>query len=68
MQKGRVNYTMQMQWLQKFLHQNYDWIETVLKPFVEKKEQLWEEFLEHVFGDKYQCDEIRLFLFARISH
>ena len=31
-------YTMRTQWLPKFLRQNYDWIKTVLKPFVEKKE------------------------------
>ena len=31
-------YTVQTQWLPKFLRQNYDWIKTVFKPFIEKKE------------------------------
>ena len=51
-------------WLQKFLRQNYDWIKKVLMPFVEKKKQVWEEFLEYVGSDKYRCDEVGLFLFA----
>ena len=65
--EGAVYYTMQTQWLPKFLRQNYDWIKMVLKPFVKKKRQNWEEFLEHVTED-YKCDEVGLFLFARMFH
>ena len=61
-----VYYTMQTQWLPKFLWQNYDWIKAVLKPFVEKKKQIWEEFLEHVVTAEYKCDEVGLFLFAQM--
>ena len=66
--EGVVYYTMRTQWLPKFLWQNYDWIKTVLKPFVEKKKQNWEEFLEHVVTEDYKCDEVGLFLFARMFH
>ena len=65
---GSIYYTMQTTWLQKFLRQNYDWIKKVLMPFVEKKKQVWEEFLEFVGSDKYRCDEVGLFLFARMFH
>ena len=66
--EGAAYYTMRTQWLPKFLRQNYDWIKTVLKPFVEKKKQNWEEFLEHVVTEDYKCDEFGLFHFARMFH
>ena len=66
--EGEAYYTMRTQWLPKFLRQNYYWIKTVLKPFVEKKKQNWEEFLEHVVTEDYKCDEVGLFLFARMFH
>ena len=66
--EGAAYYTMQTQWLPKFLRQNYEWIKTVLKPFVERKKQNWEEFLEHVVTENYTCDEVGLFLFARMFH
>ena len=59
---------MRTTWLEKFLRQNYDWIKKVLMPFVEKKKQVWEEFLDYVRSDKYRCDEVGLFLFARMFH
>ena len=65
---GAAYYTMQTQWLPKFLRQNYDWIKVVLKPFMEKKKQIWEEFLKHVVTDQYKCDEVGLFLFAQMFH
>ena len=66
--EGVAYYTMQTQWLPKFLLQNYDWIKAILKPFVAKKKQIWEEFLEHVVTADYKCDEVGLFLFARMFH
>ena len=66
--RGAAYYTMRTQWLPKFLRQNYEWIKTVLKPFVERKKQNWEEFLEHVVMENYTCDEIGLFLLARMFH
>ena len=62
--EGVVYYTMWTQWLPKFLQQNYDWIKTVLKPFIEKKKQDLQEYLEHVVTEDYKCDEVGLFLFA----
>ena len=62
--EGVAYYTMQTQWLPKFLWQNYDWVKKVFKPFVERKKQSWEEFLEHVVTEDYKCDEVGLFLFA----
>ena len=62
--EGAAYYTMRTQWLPKFLRQNYEWIKTVLKPFVERKKQNWEEFLEYVVTENYTCDEVGLFLFA----
>ena len=35
---------------------------------MEKKKQVWEEFLDYVRSDKYRCDEVGLFLFARMFH
>ena len=66
--EGTAYYTMQTQWLPKFLRQNYDWIKTVLKPFIEKKKQDLQEYLEHVITENYKCDEVGLFLFARMFH
>ena len=66
--EGVGYYTMQTQWLPKFLRQNYDWIKVVLKPFMEKKKQNWEEFLEHVVTADYNFDEVSLLLFARMFH
>ena len=66
--EGAAYYTMQTQWLPKFLRQNYDWIKTVLKPFIEKKKQDLQEYLEHVVTENYKCDEVGLFLFARMFH
>ena len=62
--EGVAYYTIWTQWLPKFLRQNYDWIKMILKPFVEKKRQNWEEFLKHVVTEDYKCDEVGLFLFA----
>ena len=62
--EGAAYYTMRTQWLPKFLRQNYDWIKTVLKPFIEKKKQDLQEYLEHVVSEDYKCDEVGLFLFA----
>ena len=42
---GVAYYTMRTQWLPKFLWQNYDWIKTVLKPFVEKRSKTGRNFL-----------------------
>ena len=66
--EGAAYYTMWTQWLPKFLRQNYDWIKTVLKPFIEKKKQDLQEYLEHVVTEDYKCDEVGLFLFARMFH
>ena len=66
--EGVAYYTMQTQWLPKFLWQNYDWVKEVFKPFVERKKQSWEEFLEHVVTEDYKCDEVGLFLFAQMFH
>ena len=62
--EGAAYYAMRTQWLPKFLWQNYDWIKTVLKPFIEKKKQDLQEYLEHVVTEDYKCDEVGLFLFA----
>ena len=59
---------MRTTWLQKFLRQNYEWVKKVLMPFVLKKKQVWEEFLEFVGTEQYKCDEVGLFLFARMFH
>ena len=59
---------MRTQWLPKFLRQNYDWIKTVLKPFLEKTKQNSEELLDHVVTEDYKCDEVGLFLFAQMFH
>ena len=66
--EGVAYHTMQTQWLPKFLRQNYDWIKMVLKPFIEKKKQDLQEYLEHVITENYKCDEVGLFLFARMFH
>ena len=42
------------------------WFKCKLKP--PKKKQNWEEFLEHVVTEDYKCDEVGLFLFARMFH
>ena len=63
-----IYYTMRTTWLQKFLRQNYEWVKKVLMPFVQKKKQVWEEFLEYVGSEQYRCDEVGLFLFARMFH
>ena len=37
-------------------------------PFIEKKKQDLQEYLEHVVTEDYKCDEVGLFLFTQMFH